>query len=277
MGPRPFGRGRCRIVHRARGPARRFNGAATFRSRKGPPPRPNSTRRPASMGPRPFGRGRRRQGRAVRRRCRLQWGRDLSVAEGTSRATAAAITVCFNGAATFRSRKVRAKHGGALPPCRLQWGRDLSVAEGRWPAYATPSQLPRFNGAATFRSRKGPGTTPSSTLVPLLQWGRDLSVAEGSAGKRPSSGRRCGFNGAATFRSRKVRPTPRAATSVEPASMGPRPFGRGRLAARSSDATTRRASMGPRPFGRGRPIATAISSSANDKLQWGRDLSVAEG
>ena len=58
------------------------------------------------MGPRPFGRGR---GYAGARRTgvrSLQWGRDLSVAEGLA-----------------GNRKTRTK-------ARLQWGRDLSVAEG---------------------------------------------------------------------------------------------------------------------------------------------------
>ena len=60
---------------------------------------------------------------------RLQWGRDLSVAETRSQAT----------------RVVAA--------AMLQWGRDLSVAEtGRRPD--VHGVISRFNGAATFQSRK---------------------------------------------------------------------------------------------------------------------------
>ena len=179
MGPRPFGRGRRTSPRQA-------------------------ARRPrASMGPRPFGRGRLLwQPSSPASRSTLQWGRDLSVAEGA--------------------------HGRGRGGCRvvLQWGRDLSVAEGRGHRYDAVDVL-GFNGAATFRSRKvSEGQTPKEALAasmgprpfgrgraagalgippwpPELQWGRDLSVAEGQC----SGGRHGG----------------RCA-----ASMGPRPFGRGR-------------------------------------------------
>ena len=62
----------------------------------------------------------------------------------------------------------------------------------------------------------------------VLQWGRDLSVAEGL-----------------------------------------------RLPARAGSNT--RASMGPRPFGRGRQREYLLLSPKQVALQWGRDLSVAEG
>ena len=108
MGPRPFGRGR-RNQSRLTGPhLKRFNGAATFRSRKARAAAARRTCLPASMGPRPFGRGRTMSA--------PPW-------PPTSRR--------FNGAATFRSRKARNHtdiHGKVIA---LQWGRDLSVAEGR--------------------------------------------------------------------------------------------------------------------------------------------------
>ena len=65
------------------------------------------------------------------RRQMLQWGRDLSVAEGSY------------------------VH---IPPAEimeLQWGRDLSVAEGSGAGPAGRAGRQGFNGAATFRSRKG--------------------------------------------------------------------------------------------------------------------------
>ena len=179
------------------------------------------------MGPRPFGRGRLANNRRSSLDAQLQWGRDLSVAEGPqSRQPISIASASFNGAATFRSRKVgqfrhaphdygpasmgprpfgRGRRGAwraATPPIWLQWGRDLSVAEGRPHAVG---QVPLYQ----------------------LQWGRDLSVAEGlshncevcgrvfaSMGPRPFGRGRtsarssrpprpCGFNGAATFRSRK--------------------------------------------------------------------------
>ena len=61
---------------------------------------------------------------------------------------------CFNGAATFQSRKLDASNRLIYDGYQwLQWGRDLSVAE-------------------TIAS------TPQSPDPPVLQWGRDLSVAE---------------------------------------------------------------------------------------------------
>ena len=59
------------------------------------------------MGPRPFGRGRHDEPEPLSMAIwTLQWGRDLSVAEG--------------------SRSIAAREDGES----LQWGRDLSVAEG---------------------------------------------------------------------------------------------------------------------------------------------------
>ena len=224
------------------------------------------------MGPRPFGRGRLASTVRVGDRQGLQWGRDLSVAEGSACSNVRSYRTCFNGAATFRSRKapcvgrqtpaVNSFNGAATfrsrkvaivlrfePASRLQWGRDLSVAEGKQ-AHRMPDGLIG------------------------LQWGRDLSVAEGRwspSRQWPGSG----FNGAATFRSRKEAEWPPAQARPR-ASMGPRPFGRGRLTTARATRAARHASMGPRPFGRGRAPATGTMPSTS-WLQWGRDLSVAEG
>ena len=132
----------------------------------------------------------------------------------------------------------------------LQWGRDLSVAEGRSPLGGRPRRR-RFNGAATFRSRKA--------------LGRAAAAAGGG-----------GFNGAATFRSRKAVGGVRGGRLAHSASMGPRPFGRGR------DWL-----MGPKDlegllqWGRDLSVAEggppARTSMPRSVLQWGRDLSVAEG
>ena len=258
----------------------RFNGAATFRSRKASTLRAGvksmaplqwgrdlsvaeglavieTSMRASALqwGPRPFGRGRPSvMGRILLVQFALQWGRDLSVAEGTA---------CTAGS-----------FGRGL----LQWGRDLSVAEGDR-ARGGPPAGARFNGAATFRSRKdaewedlpdaeaasmgprpfgrGRGYTNMFSFFTLpLQWGRDLSVAEG-AGPRGPAASRGRFNGAATFRSRKDGAPYWDVDAVVHASMGPRPFGRGRPAHARSCKVQAYASMGPRPFGRGRPPALA--------------------
>ena len=181
----------------------------------------------ASMGPRPFGRGRRDVAALCRRRYQASMGprpfgrgRD-HICRGQRRQVAR-----FNGAATFRSRKAVPGDIPAAPDLSLQWGRDLSVAEG---AYA-------FAAAA---------------WIAMLQWGRDLSVAEGCSSWDRATGKES-FNGAATFRSRKECDLFVVLSDISSASMGPRPFGRGRPANGPCTAQLVGASMGPRPFGRGR-------------------------
>ena len=179
MEPRPFGRGRS-IRKRCR------------------PAAP-----PASMGPRPFGRGRNAGFYPLRQRRQ-----------------------CFNGAATFRPRKDRRAERYALKDGQLQWGRNLSAAEG-----------------SDIHAR--------AKQKDWLQWGRDLSAAEG------------GMN----FLRRVSRWSLQWGRDLS-AAEGARHVGRGRCG--------RGASMGPRPFGRGRLV---VLHDRRDGLllQWGRDLSAAEG
>ena len=157
---------------------------------------------------------------------RLQWGRNLSVAEG----------------ATCRPRTW---HCGLL-----QWGRNLSVAEGR-------------------------RRLVDGLLASQLQWGRNLSVAEGlrrasalhqpppasmgpqpfGCGRPPTPGTSSpakGFNGAATFRLRKAR-------IVE--------FGMALGPCFNGAATFRLRKAG----------AAVLHAVVVGALQWGRNLSVAEG
>ena len=275
MGPQPFGcgRGACKsdrsrisscfngaATFRLRKadyssnsphPLRRFNGAATFRLRKG------RHRRAlwalfhfASMGPQPFGCGRRPPTPSRRQpRPELQWGRNLSVAEGSA-------------SAAFASSSPS-----------LQWGRNLSVAEGqrrrdrRRQRFASMGpqpfgcgrQGPRAEHGRVDRASMGPqpfgcgrgNIDHAGAQAAVLQWGRNLSVAEGEAeakaqalaagasmGPQPfGCGRRpgreqggagaSGFNGAATFRLRKAHAR-LAITARGTASMGPQPFGCGR-------------------------------------------------
>ncbi len=108
---------------------------------------------------------------------------------------------CFNGAATFPSRKWTISPSDRVCHSPLQWGRDVSVAEisidrssfsadaslqwGRDVSVAeistrrvTRSRRHGFNGAATFPSRKFPTYTGFFPTYSVLQWGRDVSVAE---------------------------------------------------------------------------------------------------
>ena len=178
------------------------------------------------MGPRPFGRGRKQKQKKSVKAEWLQWGRDLSAAEGTALGCGG-------------------RGGGAASMGPRPFGR------GR---HATPMDNPimlmGFNGAATFRPRKDGIPAARQVCFQRLQWGRDLSAAEGCRPPRPNrapiasmgprpfgrgrrrrycrpnpNGRR--FNGAATFRPRKGRRR-RMRRRTAGASMGPRPFGRGR-------------------------------------------------
>ena len=154
MGPQPFGCGRLYTLNRARRANECFNGAATFRLRKGQSVPPLTGRPHCFNGAATF---------RLRKACHA--GKLAARDRG------------FNGAATFRLRKVglrgplrsplRASMGPQPFGCgraradlrilrqvALQWGRNLSVAEGRYLI------------AETTGEKK-------------LQWGRNLSVAEG--------------------------------------------------------------------------------------------------
>ena len=103
----------------------------------------------------------------------LQWGRNLTVAEGARRS----------------GRTCRA-------PGMLQWGRNLTVAEG---APTAPPALPRAllqwgRNLTVAEGRRDP-TAPGAAAE--LQWGRNLTVAEGS-GTRSTIVSTRRFNGAAT-------------------------------------------------------------------------------
>ena len=255
MGPRPFGRGRTTPRSGRTSSRGGFNGAATFRSRKVINALDMLVRTAgASMGPRPFGRGRLLL--AFQRFSRLM-----------SRASM--------GPRPFGRGRRRHVLQAQNPRVPLQWGRDLSVAEG-WRAASCCSPWPRrFNGAATFRSRKEPNNRLYQAAGSLLQWGRDLSVAEGSGAhtKRPA-GRPLQWGRDLSVAEGRRRPQP--VDAKRRASMGPRPFGRGRKVEYHRHRRNQGASMGPRPFGRGRHVRAA-ADLARRLLQWGRDLSVAEG
>jgi len=233
----------------------------------------------------------------------LQWGRDLSVAERANRRPAAPpACACFNGAATFQSRKGRPATRSRILPVTLQWGRDLSVAESTPPNPPRPSRAKLQWGrdlSVAERILWPPAAKPSDRLqwgrdlsvaergsdrfillhTGGLQWGRDLSVAESPHSAKKQAVAEESFNGAATFQSRKAGTYPvrhtgdarrfngaatfqsrkaafRLASSSLPrlASMGPRPFSRGKELSRHPFWCSMRASMGPRPFSRGKPV-----------------------
>ena len=229
MGPRPFGRGRPASGRRRGLRLPGFNGAATFRPRKAEHRLVRAERRRASMGPRPFGRGRKYPDNTWAGTCQLQWGRDLSAAEGQAQQP-------------FSPGHLVASMG----PRPFGRGRTAGNAVSQRAARS-------FNGAATFRPRKGGGGGNHSSAAKPLQWGRDLSAAEGLCAAAFECGRPASMGPRPFGRGRRRAHLGDGGGSA--ASMGPRPFGRGRRPAPRVSCAWRRASMGPRPFGRGRPMA----------------------
>ena len=132
------------------------------------------------MGPRPFGRGRTNTPKSSGGAWLLQWGRDLSVAEGIrDKPDGRAPTELQWGRDLSVAEGLDCKDDNTCKGL-LQWGRDLSVAEGA-ASTARARGRPGFNGAATFRSRKAADWSRADRREYELQWGRDLSVAEGTA------------------------------------------------------------------------------------------------
>ncbi len=106
--------------------------------------------------------------------------------------------------------------------------------------------------SAIFRSRKRSCPAASRSAGDGLQWSSDLSIAETSNAGTLTLPVATSFNGAAIFRSRKQ----------HRASIGP--------------LGLPGASMEPRSFDRGNFTATSKPVAAGGRLQWSRDLSIAE-
>ena len=204
------------------------------------------------MGPRPFGRGRMvKHMTGILAVDVLQWGRDLSAAEGRRGDVRWSYQQGFNGAATFRPRKARNPRGRRPRPIRLQWGRDLSAAEGVPQVAGRLDVRRKLQWGRDLSAAEGfPGGGGRPVHV-RLQWGRDLSAAEGTADMSDAPDVKC-FNGAATFRPRKDNP----------------PFPRGAMNGSFNGAATFR----PR-----KEVMRATELKEARQLQWGRDLSAAEG
>ena len=181
MGPRSFDRGKDIEALGEEPPDGRFNGAAIFRSRKDQYVDGSHAPEQGFNGAAIF-RSRKASHFGVSRCAspRLQWGRDLSIAERLLR--------------SFMSTHLIASMG----PRSFDRGKDE--------VYGVFYGLTGFNGAAIFRSRKARRQVRASNGNGGLQWGRDLSIAESARISGQRLLRRHGFNGAAIFRSRKVAP-----------------------------------------------------------------------
>ena len=157
MGPQPFGCGRGGGARGGTKARPSFNGAATFRLRKGTTFGPRAGATSCFNGAATF---RLRKETAVEGALgtawTLQWGRNLSVAEGQaeSRLTGGAPLASM-GPQPFGCGRVVVDLADTVAEL-LQWGRNLSVAEGSRSSFRRATQPPSFNGAATFRLRKVP-------------------------------------------------------------------------------------------------------------------------
>jgi len=124
------------------------------------------------MGPRSFDRGKQCRLRfELRRRLRLQWGRDRLIAERASFIAAEArVLIASMGPRSFdRGKKKNTTEPKAMK--KLQWGRDRLIAE-------RPEEKDELIAAAR------------------LQWGRDRLIAE-SLEMFQDYATTNGFNGAA--------------------------------------------------------------------------------
>ena len=134
--------------------------------------------------------------------------------------------------------------------------RIRPVAPFRRRNVAGQNKNPRASMARPFSRGKTLNSLPPNSLPPL-QWGRDLSVAESVARSRAISRRAtCSSSasmGPRPFSRGKRRKHKLLARDSARASMGPRPFSRGKRESHAAGVTRRPASMGPRPFSRGKP------------------------
>ncbi len=205
---------------------------------------------PASMGPQLDSCGRLLDAIQAIRIATLQWGRNLTVAEGT--------------------RSPQGRNG----PLQLQWGRNLTVAEGAEYPHRRRRQKTQLQWGRNLTVAEGVMYGFSGVANRSLQWGRNLTVAEGremtaeqkaeNASMGPqldSCGRRAGV---------------RRRVGAGQASMGPQLDSCGRPRLERLACTLPEASMGPQLDSCGR-TSRSIRRGADRRLQWGRNLTVAEG
>ncbi len=183
---------------------------------------------------------------------------------------------CFNWAATWKSRKVLLSLiVPGLGQCYASMGprlgsRGKSQQSATHWAWATcfngaatwksrkvdithlgTTGFEGFNGAATWKSRKVPPAIDFDACRNRLQWGRDLEVAE-----------------RARFRD--------GATERWIASMGPRLGSRGKPTRTRLPCEVVRRFNGAATWKSRKADLKVISLDPASKLQWGRDLEVAE-
>ncbi len=206
---------------------------------------------------------------------KLQWGRDVIVADGRPDTASCRRAASFNGAATLSSRMGERAQG------RVFLG-DASMGPRRyrrgWSAAGGTSHITAlgFNGAATLSSRMDVAGDEIEPYFLLLQWGRDVIVADGriSSSSAPSLWLLQWGRDVIVADGRRE---PGRRESGRRASMGPRRYRRGWSRPRNR---TRRAS---RSFNGAATLSSRMGTSLSGSrksagsLQWGRDVIVADG
>ena len=128
----------------------------------------------------------------------LQWGRNLTVAEGWPARSHRYSFACASMGPQLDSCGRLVDLGMFVPhPLMLQWGRNLTVAEGGFSAQSWTRRL-LLQWGRNLTVAEGKSSTSTSTTRKRLQWGRNLTVAEGLKSRRRPPPPHNGFNGAAT-------------------------------------------------------------------------------
>ena len=178
----------------------------------------------------------------------LQWGHGLAAVDGWPARCTSSKSSSFNGATALRPWMEGARRRRLTGQRRLQWGHGLAAVDGiglddlpeLWRGFNGATALRPwmdrggrrrrraglcFNGATALRPWMVARRVRACSSATMLQWGHGLAAVDGR--RRP----------------------PLAPRS--PASMGPRPCGRGWRRRRYLCGKPMPASMGPRPCGRG--------------------------
>jgi len=151
---------------------------------------------------------------------RLQWGRDLMIAEIHIDARNADLGAWLQWGRDLMIAEIRLSDPKSILPAVLQWGRDLMIAEIRcdgpacgrikqasmgprsddrgnrltyvlWRPFRQASMGPRSD------DRGNAAAAAATQFAVLLQWGRDLMIAEICAAAVAAADRLRRFNGAA--------------------------------------------------------------------------------
>ncbi len=231
----------------------RFNGAATWKSRKGDAPWNHL-------------------GEFIEQ---LQWSRDLEVAERHVRRHNRCQNSRFNGAATWKSRKeampLERRHGLVA----LQWSRDLEVAERLDVANKTFA-----TGSASMEPRlgsRGKSPCPTNTLETSgLQWSRDLEVAERSRSPHAIDRLRMRLQWSRDLEVAESFRMPASPSPTISASMEPRLGSRGKWLEMRVKLLQERKLQWSRDLEVAERAGEAPVKTCPEWLQWSRDLEVAE-